>query len=487
MPTVAIEPDTERRPPAVPKPLDFPAYNLSDMGGHESEASLHDLYHFLSSIKKPQDISPSSFQALNLRMEQDVPIQLMVQGDQLASLPPLPWELPGGQTADQPSEDAPRVLMSNGHPYPSSERFDVIRNELLKENDDAFREVARLPPREGRPRTRITQTRKFWAALERMSQYWDTSLDNYYERPATPEGKAGENADKMHTDDDDQKPPSKDPPRENKRADPMDVDDSSAAQHSNGSPGQEKAETPMVSKYTGRRTGAGHEMPEDVREETVRSFAEMAAWPFGCQAPVPSMPPRLTVKSLLFPIRQSFSTARSPSDRQLARKGIMEGPLFVGQCRPETTFREPDEEPGRGANEMCDLYREVGVMLLAAQERAREGATEVRPGEGKWWTTKPRWGGAPNEGIEEDVSNSDEQPSSEPENSRKRSKHGHPPGSSRRPGNGRKLSNSERWKLVQPGPSLWDKRTHYMQIGKNRESPFDDVCRTWPRAAAQWN
>lgn len=485
MPPVAIEPDTERRPPNAPKPLDFPAYNLSNMGVNESEASLHDLYQFLSSIKKPQDITPSSFQALNLRMEKDVPLSLMVQGDQLASLPPLPWELPGNQTADQPSEDAPPALMSNGYPYPASDRFDVIRNELLKDNDDAFREVARLPPREGRQRTRITQTRKFWAGLEQMAQYWDTSLDNYYECPATPEGKSGETADKMQTDDsNDQKSPNKDTPKENNQPDPMDVDDQSAAQDSNGNSSQEKAETPMVSKYTGRRTGAGHEMPDGVREETVRAFVEMAAWPFGCQAPAPSMPPRLAVKSLLFPIRQSFSAARSPSDRQLARKGIMEGPLFVGQCRPETTFREPGEEPGLGVNEMCDLYREVGLMLLAAQERAREGTTEVRPGEGKWWTSKPRWGGAPNDGIEEDVSNSDEQPSTDPESSRKRSKHGHPPGSSRR-GNGRKLTNSERWKLVQPGPSLWDKRTHYMQIGKNTESPFDDVWRTWSLAAAE--
>lgn len=466
---MGTEPDKERRAPAAPTPLNFPAYDLSTIGENESDSSLHELYHLLSSIKRPQDISPSRLQALNLRVEPDVPVSLMVQGEQLDSLPPLPWELPASRTADQPSDDSPPVLMSNGSPYPTTERFDVLKNELLMDNDAAFREVARLPPREGRQRVRITQTRKFWAGLERMAQYWDSSLDNYYERPATPPNDSGDAADKMQTDDD-----NKNSPRGNNQPDPMDVDQT-AAQGSNGNHSQENGETPMVAMYTGRRTGAGHEMPEDIREETIRSFAEMAAWPFGCQAAVPTLPPRLMVRSLLFPIRQSFGAARSPKDRQLARKGVMEGPLFVGQCRPETTFRTPEEPPGLGINEVCDLYREVGGMLLAAQERAREGTIEVKPGEGKWWTTKPRWGGAPNDGIEEDVSNSDEQPSAEAGNSRKRSKHGHPPGSSRRSGNGRKLSNSERWKLVQPGPSLWDKRTHYMQIGKNKESPFDDV------------
>jgi hypothetical protein len=40
----------------------------------------------------------------------------------------------------------------------------------------------------------------------------------------------------------------------------------------------------------------------------------------------------------------------------------------------------------------------------------------------------------------------------------------------------RRLTSSEKWKIIQPGPSLWDKRLSYMQIGKARESPFDDVC-----------
>lgn len=463
MPPVGIEPDTERRAPTTPTPLKFPTYNLSTGEGNESEASLRDLYNVLSSIKRPQDITPESFRAFNLRVEPDVPIEHIVQGKQMDSLPSLPWE------SGQPFKDSPPAVMNNDVPYPTAERFDLLKNELLLDNDSAFREATRLPPKEGRQRVRLTQTRKFWVGLERMSQYWDSSLDHYYERPATPQKGPEDAVDKMQTDE-----ANPDTPKENSQSDPMDIDSQTTPQASNGNASQENEETPMVTMYTGRRSGAGHEMPEDAREDAIRAFAEMAAWSFGCQVAAPTLPPRLAVRSLLFPIRQSFGAARSPRDRQLARKGVMEGPVFVGQCRPDTTFRNEDEAPGLGVGELCDLYREVGAMLLAAQERAREGTMEVRPGEGKWWTTKPRWGGAPNDGIEEDVSNSDEQPSMDAGSARKRSKHVHPQGS-RRPGNGRKLSNSERWKLVQPGPSLWDKKAQYMQIGKSKDSPFDDV------------
>lgn len=475
---MAMEPEKERHPPAVPTQLNFPAYDFSASNGNGSEAALNGLYSVLSSIKRPQDISPARFQALNLSVESGISASCIVDEDRMNRLPPLPWNLPVDQTADSPSGDSPRPLMSNDSPYPARDRFDIIRDELLVDKDDAFREVARLPPREGRQRARITQTRKFWAGLERMSQYWDASLDNYYDRPATPKKEPDDAADKMQSDDSPQPAP-----KENNQPDPMDIDSQPTAQDTNANNSGQNGQTPIVTMYTGRRIGTGSEMPEDVREEAIRAFTEMAAWPFGCQAPTPNLPPRLSVKSLLFPVRQSFVAARSPRDRQLARKGVMEGPLLVGQCRPETTFCNNEEKPGFGAGEVTDLYREVGAMLLTAQERMRQGATEVKPGEGKWWATKPRWGGAPNDGIEEDVNNSDEQPSPENGSSRKRSRRVHPLMASRRPSNGRKLSNSERWKMVQPGPSLWDKRMTYMQLGKNKESPFDDV---WSPYILSW-
>lgn len=404
----------------------------------------------------------------------------MFPADQARSLPPLPWEdEPESQSAEAGNEPA-RPLMSNGLPYPPKERFETLKNELLLDNDDTFREVARLPPREGRGRVRLTQSRKFWTGLERMGQYWDTSLDSYYERPVTPQPtppaeKEG-NEDAMETDE------------PNAAETRMDVDEPEKAAASNSSTDDEKIPHPTVKRYMGRRIGSGSEMPDDMRDETIRAFVEMAAWPFGCQVTVPTLPPRLLVKSLLFPVRQSFQAARSPRDRHIARQGILEGPVLIVQCRSETGFRNTNDTPGSGLGEIADLFREVGGMLLAAQERARQGASELRPGEGKWWTTTPRFGGAPNDGILDDLvkghamhlpdSMLDEGKSApEVESARKRHKFEHPfvTSLSRRPSAMRKLSSSEKWKILQPGPSLWDKRMRYQQIGKATDSPFDDV------------
>ncbi|KAJ5084236.1 hypothetical protein NUU61_008815 [Penicillium alfredii] len=494
VPTASSEPEKERTPPARPTPLDFPVYNLPDAVSHESDSTLRDLCGLLASIKRPQDISLARFKPLNLQLDTDVDVQRMFPEDQARSLPPLPWEdEPQNQPADS-AEDQPRPVMSNGLPYPTKDRFKTLESELLLDNDDTFREVARLPPREGRSRARVTQSRKFWAGLERMAQYWDTSLDHYYERPATPQRTPPAEGEPSSEDKMDTENLSPTNTGFDSTANAMEVDEPQAPPTSNGSAGTDHAR-PAVPTYTGRRMGAGNEMPDDIRDETIRSFVEMAAWPFGCQVTVPTLPPRLTVKSLLFPVRQSFQASRSPRDRQIARSGILEGPVLIAQCRSELFFRSTEDAAGAGIGEVCDLYREVGGMLLAAQERAREGAVEMRPGEGKWWTMTPRFGGAPNDGIlddligrghgmslpdsmlEEDKPMTFSMPTPEPESARKRHKFEHPfmTSLSRRPSAMRKLSSSEKWRILQPGPSLWDKRMKYMQIGKAKESPFDDI------------
>lgn len=462
---MGCEPEKERRPPSAPTSLDFPAHT-SDTTGNEPESSLREIGSILGSIKRPQDISAEKFKAFNLRIEHDIPASDIVRQDLPNFCPPLPWE----DDSPNPSpltEDGSPILLENGNPYPPKERFEVLKDELLLDNDDAFREVGRLPPREGRQKVRVTQARKFWMGLERMSQYWDSSLDHYYERPATPRStpQAG-HEDKMQTDGEVQPPQT-----ENKAEAEMNRD------YTTTNSNQRDGQAEFVTMYQGRRIGSGHEMPEDAREETIRALTEMAAWPFGCQVALPIMPPRLSLGTLLFPIRQTFEVARSPKDRQLARSGVMEGPLFAAQCRPETSFRTPQEATGSGIGEVCDLFRELGSMLLAAQERLRQGAIEVKPGEGKWWTMTPRWGGAINDvvGDSGNFSHGDDRPTLDAGNVRKRSKYEHPFFAPRRPNGARRLSNAERWRLVQPGPSLWDRRMRYIQIGKSNGSAFDDV------------
>ncbi|KAF9886133.1 hypothetical protein FE257_011958 [Aspergillus nanangensis] len=465
-PSVSSAPEKERRPPPPPTILDFPAYNLPESAGNdEVEKSLAEVHRILEATRKPQDITIENLKALNVNVETDILASRIVRLDSSSFSPPLAWE-DDSPNSSPLTEDGSPILLDNGNPYPPKERFEQLRDELLFENDDAFREIARLPPREGRERVRVAQARKLWMGLERMAQYWDSSMDDYYERPATPKPQS-ESGDKMQVDNT--------APSETKDTS-MDID----PPKENGKPestpaGQENLQPELVAMYKGRRIGAGHEMPEDIREETVRALAEMAAWPFGCQVSLPILPPRLAMKTLLFPVRQTFGAARSPRDRQLARNGVMEGPVFVAQCRPDTCFRGPGDAPGSGTGEVCDLFREVGGMLLAAQERVRQGTTEIRPGEGKWWTQTPRWGGAPNDNVGDTngSTNSDEKPDTENGGARKRSKYDRGLSSSRR--SSRKMSNADKWKLVQPGPSLWDRRMRYIQIGKNRDSPYDDI------------
>ncbi|OOF92371.1 hypothetical protein ASPCADRAFT_210238 [Aspergillus carbonarius ITEM 5010] len=469
LPSVSSEPEKERRPPPAPTPLDFPVYRLPELSDKDQDASLSRLNEVLASIRRPQDINPQKFEALNLRLQENVSAAEIVRHNGPKTDPPLPWENMSARSSPVDEDGCP-ILMDNGNSYPSRDRFEMLQTELLLDNDDAFREVGRLPPREGRERVRVAQTRKFWTGLERMAQYWDSSLDDYYERPKTPEQAGPE---KMQIDGETQRAEGQDQTETT-----MDVDPAPPAQALEDGPSAQLDATPeMVAMYKGRRIGAGNEMPEDVREETIRALTEMAAWPFGCQAAPPISPPRLAVKNLLFPVRHTFQTARSPKDRQLARSGVMEGPVFVAQCRPETSFRGPQEAPGSGMGEVCDLLREVGAMLLTAQERARQGEVEVRPGEGKWWTTVPRWGGALNDSVSdyEKETHGEDKLSSMSGYARKRSKYEHPFLASRRPSVTRKLSNSERWKIIQPGPGLWDRRMRYIQIGKPLDSAYDDI------------
>lgn len=427
--------------------MDFPQY--LDVGGANASPDFDAIFRGLLALRRPQDITEEHAKWFNIQIaSSQIAASDIIPEDARAGLPPLPWE-----SAEQPEGDA-APKMGNGLPYPPREKYDVCDKELRYNNDDAFREIGRMEPRPGRSRVRLTQSRKFWTGLEKIALYWDTELDQYYDRPAQPDSSSSTTEDKEQM---------KDDPESN--TDAMEVDGAAT----------DKPKFERV--YKGRRIGAGQDMPETNREEAIRGLMEMAAWPFMCQIVMPTLPPRLSVRNLLFPVRQSLVAGRAPRERDLARKGILEGPLLLAQCRNEVAFREPGEAPGRGKLEQCDLIREVGAMLLTAQERAREGTVEVRPGEGKWWTTVPRWGGAPDEGVTGDAAQ--EEPAENSGNGDERSPEKRPRRSfsSRRLGSSqRKLSTSERWKQLQPGSSLWDKKMRYMQIGKVKDSPFDDVC-----------
>lgn len=170
--------------------------------------------------------------------------------------------------------------------------------------------------------------------------------------------------------------------------------------------------------------------------------------------------PRLAVRTSLFPSRFGGLAYRLPTAMTEQRAGILEGPILGVQCRPETCFRNPGEEVGKGQPEILDFMREIVGALIVAQERAREGKEEKKPGAGKWWSEAPRWGGGPGGEAGNPVGNSDDPV---------------PPVGRGRTGlrGDRRAGNNK--KLDRQGSSTWDKRIKYQAIGKNKESGVDDV------------
>lgn len=278
----------------------------------------------------------------------------------------------------------------------------------------------------------------------------------------------------------------------------------------------------MKQVYKGRRISTGSAMPAEPRDETVSALVETVAWAYNCQVRAANLPPRITVRNLLFPVRQSYIVGRVPREKELARRGVLEGPVMGVCCRVETSFHDHPDGHSEGGTverwkEILDLAREVGVMLLLAQERSREAKQEIKAGEGKWWTTTRRWGGGPGglmgndlpterqiredgpstpgeheipeEAVKQDPANQTTKTSEPAEAScvatataaagvttstttaRPKRKASLSPGDtdhqseSTQHKKGGKATQADRWKKLRPGPGVWDRKMKYMKIG----------------------
>ena len=115
--------------------------------------------------------------------------------------------------------------------------------------------------------------------------------------------------------------------------------------------------------------------------------------------------------------------------------------------------------------------REIGGLLQLAQERAREGKKEVKPGEGKWWTTVPRWGGGPGGEVENQDGNSDVVATAAEALNAGKDENGEKVGRKPR----QKKSPALLWKELRPGSGYFDPKTDYEAIGKEPDSPWDTV------------
>lgn len=504
--------DRPRTPPLPPTEIVFPQRNnptkpnTNPLPGQ----SLHDL--FGRRVKKHLLLTSQHIEALNLQVEHDVSLDQLVPE---SYLPPQLSHVNSSQ--DEKSKllatKVSNTKLNNGAAAPNLDVYERRMKELFVDNEDAFRYIQRQPPRSPQPSTpiRIAHFRKFYESLLTVSEYWDTSLDRYhtdivdwvYDSPKIMKEREHAEARKEHPNDD-------------------------------------SIPKPKVT-YTGLRHDTGRHMPEQIREYMVRGFVEPIAWSFECrwETPRPGVQPRFQMHNLLLPIKQSGTIYRTPPDRQRAKAGIIEGPLFGIQCRPETSFPTPRPPPtdddfedleymkamletetgedrerlkrmialvekflsdeGVLKSVLLDLAREVGAMLLIAQERAREGQKEDKLND-RSWAKGPELKRAKTQADTYDSTDSTDGVSSNPyektlgwkstipNDRQKREVRGRMctpsmpdndiesvVGASKRHKKQKRERSTNGTAKGQPPSSLWDPKVSYQRIGNEMGSEADDV------------
>lgn len=370
---------------------------------------------------------------LNLTVENDVTLEtfIPVSSNGAHHLPPKAWLQQGPVQAGRSQSihvfsHHKHLLLNNGHKAPDQELFFKYAQELMSNTEDALRVIGHRKAPPGRSVPQLNHFRRFWSQLEIVSQYWDCSKDNYFEVDA-PADSARSSTDKT----------------------------SRRSSLSNRSHFPDPVKHEQGKLYTGFRISTGSRMPEKYRIESVKALMENIVWAFGCQMSPPRRTQHLQVENLLIPVTQSSMIWRTPADKSQAKIGIMEGPVLGVQARNETAFLRDSHMA------LTDTARELAGLLLLAEERAREKKKRVIPGEGQWYTTKPRWGGGPG-GDFGDVEH--RQAPTKPH-------YGQILGHS-------KPSDEEVWKQLKPGPGLWEPRITYAAVGKDKQRPQDYVSRS---------
>lgn len=421
-----------REPPPPATPLDFPRcrpQRLSYPWNNDGEDN-HDLVKIFTNILRTGP-STKYLEALNTSLVDEIPLEQLLPTDYI---PPTSWlcDPSTGENNDEASATpSSSQVLSNGAPAPSQKVFYDFVKELSYDNEDAFRAVRREPPLPNKKPTKVVHFRKFWDNLNYMADFWDTSLDQYTEDPDDTNGSV------------------------------MDVDElrSEAQQADQQGDTAKECETEKKKTYTGRRTDTGRNMPGRLREDAVFAFVEALVWAFRCRLQHAQMLPKLKMHGMMVPLPHVASVYRQPKDRERAKNLIIEGPMLGVYCRDQVCFRRPEDEVGQGKQEIMDLLRETGMVLMLAQKRAREGKEEEKPGQDKWWANAPRWGG----GKGGEVGAAKDEAVEEPESSdapRKRTK---------------KVTKVDNWATVRPPSSTWEKKVAYEQIGRDKKTDYDDV------------
>lgn len=435
-------------------------------------------------------------------------------------MPPASWLDTPDQHDVAQFEQTPMIL-SNGRRAPDHKEFFVRARELLFKNEDAFSTLTRKATGVQAP-LRLAHFRKFWEGLDNMAYYWDDSLDDY--RSPNPEADSVPTKEEPdpHTSVEDNgqltctetktdwvakmesgfSPPEEGEPRKKAKTEAVDGQTKAQSVSTNGFGGpvgiaahtasiipsrvlparlapsrfpnaikpesQGKPADLSKGSYRGYRIGNGAEMPDQYRIDCVRAFVEPIAWAFGVTLSQHRRPPVLLLQHVRFPVRMSSVAWRGPQDRMKARQGWMEGPVMGIQCRPDVSFGVSDNLQKEAS---LDAVRELGGLLLLAQERVREGRVERLAGEGKWWATKERWGGGPGGEAENATASRESNDGETTPGSHEKTTPRNVDGSKVR----RRPTPAQIWKVVKPGHPLWDPKVAYEAIGRVPGAEWDDV------------
>jgi hypothetical protein len=335
----------------------------------------------LAEIRRPLDVKDSHLEQLNIQLE---------QGFDIANLVP------------------------NGHfesrPLLYDDDLKAMLDELEFDNEDAYREILRIPPPDGRKRPRLTYSRNFFVSLEDMSRYWDNSKDNYYEVEAKDPETATETPqfsrhppkkaeDLIATNDDEGATDAVTQPEGPTTLQGTNVSNTGLSAEQSASDTIEIPTRPKMKQvYKGQRLGNGEQMSPSTRVSAARNLLKMVVHKFNCRDFESNPKDKLRFTTVNVPsVFYNFCVAKMPSEMKLARARMVEGPIMAVHSRAEVRFRSREglQSPTSDMlGEKFDLFREVGCLLLLAKQRSREGKTPTQhPAEHQWWASKVRWGG----------------------------------------------------------------------------------------------
>lgn len=318
-------------PPRRPVKPEFPTY-IPPFSPHVLDATHSSrIRERLCRIRSPSSVSEEDLVAFNIDLAHDV----------------------------DPSDMLPKYTFVT-RPLPFDEDLEEMLNELSVDNHDAYREVLRMEPLPGRRKPRLAYARNFFGSLEDIARYWDTSLDEYYERSIAEAETAGH----LHGR---QLRPSQ---QTQSSASPSTMDevghiDSGTNQRSKPVGNEARnAEQNTTEFYKGYRFGNGEQMNSGTRVAMVKNFLKMVTHKFMCRdyEPMPNPRERLCIRGVkIQAIQYQFCIAALPSDTKLARARVVEGPILAVHCRDE--LRYENSRP-RASAEM-----EVAESLTADIER----------------------------------------------------------------------------------------------------------------------